>query len=227
MQRLILGIYLVFFLFSSCGDGSPKGVLSKSKMTDILVEVHVIDGYLNTLNIDSSRKIMDGYYQQAFKKFDTDSATFNRSMKAYAEDPLLMTDVYTKVNDRLLKMEKDYNQIDSIRNVTMQDSLNRVSRLMIQAQKARDLILNVQLDSTKVDHKLSMTYFLNEAGLGALSERSFYTPPAVVTPATVTSPAEKVDVQPVESLRQQEIKPDTTRAQVIPIDDKRFKPVRR
>ncbi len=221
MQRSILCIFLVFFLLSSCSDGIPKGVLSKAKMTDVLVEVHLIDGYLNTLNVDSARKVLGGYYEQTFEAFDTDSATFNKSMEFYAEDPLLMTDVYSKVNDRLVKLEKDYNRLDSIRNVIVQDSLTRVNRLIMQAQKSKDLILNVKKDSTTMDYKSFATYFLSDAGLGTLAERILYIP----TPAPALTPTPAPSTQPAEAARREEVKEDTSSVKIIPTDGRRFKPV--
>ena len=221
MQRLLFGIYLVFFLFYSCGDSLPKDVLSRSRMTDILVEVHLIDGYLNTLSADSSRRVIDGYYQQAFANLGTDSATFNRSMKYYAEDPILMADVYEKVSGRLMKMDQEYSKVDSIRNAGIQDSVRLVTHLQMLASKAHDLILNVPKEAGKLTYDAYRETFITEAGLGSLIGK--YTPAAPLVPAVEQLPEKALP--PIPMPEQEKTVADSTNMPLTPMKSPLVKPV--
>ncbi|MGJ1430508.1 DUF4296 domain-containing protein [Sphingobacterium spiritivorum] len=221
MQRLLFGIYLVFFLFYSCGDSLPKDVLSRSKMTDILVEVHLIDGYLNTLSADSSRRIIDGYYQQAFTNYGTDSATFNRSMKYYSEDPILMGEVYDKVSARLMKMDQEYSKIDSVRNAGIQDSVRRVTHLQTLASKAHDLIMNVPKEISKLTYEAYRESFITEAGLGSLIGK--YTPAVPMVPAVEQIPEKTLP--PIPMPVEEKAVGDSTDMPLTPMKSPLVKPV--
>ena len=72
----VIGIIL---LFSAC-NGRPKGVLNSSEMTDILVEMHKLDGSLDAKGLlynQAGEK--DKYYKSILEKYETTQAEFDSS----------------------------------------------------------------------------------------------------------------------------------------------------
>ncbi|MFD2554968.1 DUF4296 domain-containing protein [Sphingobacterium tabacisoli] len=195
MQRLYFTIILLFFLFSSCSKQKPKGILSEKEMTELMTEVSLIDAYLNTLPIDSGRKVMPVLYNHAFEKFKLDSVSFIQNLDYYLGSPLLTEKIYTNINTALSEKDKVYQREDSIRNVAVQDSMQRVVRLQRYTAMMKEMISNVHRDTTAYTYVLSGTDFLTKAEL-QLNAYGIQVP--VITP-----PA------PVEPKEEQEVKADT------------------
>jgi hypothetical protein len=129
MQRLLYSIFISFFLILSCAKSKPSGVLSESKITEVLTEVSLVDGYLNSLPSDSAKRVMPVLYDKIFKKYDLDSATFVKNLDFYFGNPNLTDKIYTNVNSKLSNYEREFHVEDSIRNAIQQDSMNRVHYL--------------------------------------------------------------------------------------------------
>lgn len=125
MQRLLYSIFISFFLILSCAKSKPKDIISESKMTEVLTQVSILDGYLNTLPSDSAKKVMPVLYEKIFKQFDLDSARFVRNLDYYFADPNLTEKIYSNVSKELTVYDRKFNAEDSIRQVFVQDSLNR------------------------------------------------------------------------------------------------------
>lgn len=126
MQRLLYSIFISFFLILSCAKSKPSGVVSESKITEILTEVSIVDGYLNTLPSDSAKKVMPVLYDKIFDKYDIDSATFVKNLDFYFGNPNLTDKIYGDINKNLSKYEREFHVEDSIRNAKQQDSMQRV-----------------------------------------------------------------------------------------------------
>lgn len=126
MQRLLYSIFLSFFIFISCSKRKPDGILSESKIIDVLTEVSLVDGYLNTIPNDSSQRMMPALYDVIFKKYKIDSATFVKNLDFYFADPNLTEKIYLVVNDNLNKYDRTYAIQDSIQMAFRQDSIGRV-----------------------------------------------------------------------------------------------------
>ncbi|HLS38581.1 MAG TPA: DUF4296 domain-containing protein [Sphingobacterium bovisgrunnientis] len=129
MQRLLYSIFISFFLILSCAKSKPSGVLSESKITEVLTEVSLVDGYLNTLPSDSAKRVMPVLYDKIFEKYDLDSATFVKNLDFYFGNPNLTDKIYTNVSSKLSSYEREIHLEDSIRNAFQQDSMNRVHYL--------------------------------------------------------------------------------------------------
>lgn len=129
MQRLLYSIFISFFLILSCAKSKPSGVVSESKITEVLTEVSLVDGYLNTLPSDSAKRVMPVLYDKIFEKYDLDSATFVKNLDFYFGNPNLTDKIYTNVNSKLSSYEREIHLEDSIRNAFQQDSMNRVHYL--------------------------------------------------------------------------------------------------
>ncbi|MGN0002649.1 MAG: DUF4296 domain-containing protein [Sphingobacterium composti] len=127
MQRLLYSIFISFFLILSCAKSKPSGVVSESKITEVLTEVSLLDGYLNSLPSDSAKRVMPVLYDKIFQKYKLDSATFVKNLDFYFGNPNLTDKIYTVVNNNLSKLERDFHVEDSVRNARQQDSMNRIN----------------------------------------------------------------------------------------------------
>ena len=125
MQRLLYSIFISFFLILSCAKSKPKDIISERKMTEVLTKVSIVDGYLNTLPSDSAMKVMPVMYEKIFAEFGLDSNKFVRNLDYYFADPNLTDKLYLNVGNKLQEYDRKINREDSIRQVFVQDSINR------------------------------------------------------------------------------------------------------
>lgn len=165
MQRLLLIIFASFFLGISCKKSVPEGIMSRSEMTDMMVEIHLIDGYLNGLNVDSARKVIDGLYGQVFEKHGIDSSLFKKNIAYYLGDPDVAKTLYDEVNKNLTKYEAGYRTEDSIRNVFVMDSMRTVQRFTKLKDEGEKMILKGKEFGEVYTYKNAATRFMEQAGL--------------------------------------------------------------
>jgi len=149
MKRLFFIIVALFFLVASCSKSKPDGILSDKKMSELMTEVYILDSYLNTLPIDSGRKVMPVLYQGIFDKYDMDSTLFEKNVAYYYGNPVELEKVNTSAKDILTKYQKESTRTDSIEQARVRDSVNTVMHLQQWASEMRELILNVHLDTTE------------------------------------------------------------------------------
>ncbi len=116
-----------FFIFAgvialsllSC-DGRPKNVLNKDDMTNILFEMHKLDGSLIAKNIyyvQNSEK--EEYYKSILDKYNTTQADFDSSLIWYSKNPKKFEKIYETVYQQLTQLDEDikkgkYHPVDSI-----------------------------------------------------------------------------------------------------------------
>jgi hypothetical protein len=113
-EKIFILFCLSLFLFSCQQDKTPKGIIEKDKMINVMVDFQITDSYLNQIpNQDTMKMQAHTRYNYIFKKYDIDSATFSRSLN---------------------KMESTVRMKDSLTNVkrVKADSLERV-RIMKNA----------------------------------------------------------------------------------------------
>lgn len=184
MQRLILIILSSFFLIS-CNRSKPQGVLSEKAMVDLMTDVHLLDGYLNTLPVDSTRKVIVNLYEEVFEKYDIDSVRFKENIAYYLGNPIVSKELYAEVIKKINGYEDDYRRADSLRNAQVSDSIRVVQRYERLKEDARRLILAVELDSIPLTYRVHQDDFMNAAGLQAIQT---YQPtlPIATSPEPVT-----------------------------------------
>lgn len=103
MKRLLLPVLVSIFMLS-CDSGTPKGVLPKPEMKAVLKDMHLADAYLSTLDPgDSSQQIATGYYRFIFKKHHTDLKAFEKSLRYYATNPVVLDSMYSQISAELRK----------------------------------------------------------------------------------------------------------------------------
>lgn len=165
MQRLLLIIFASFFFCISCRKSTAEGILPTDKLVDLLVEVHLVDGYLNGLQIDSSRRVIDDLYGKVFAKNGIDSVVFKQNMDYYLGNPTMAKEIYAQVSKRLTDMERSYIVEDSIQNAIVTDSLMRAQHYTRLKDEAHRLILDVPKGVLPLDYKNAADDFIKRTGL--------------------------------------------------------------
>ena len=110
MKYSIIAILFVLITISSC---SERKVISKSKMTNILLEMHIADAMRNRgdiFNINPAYRRTDSVaiYGPIFEKYGYNIDDFNHSVNYYAGKPQVMKEMYVEVISRLKNMRDEY-----------------------------------------------------------------------------------------------------------------------
>ena len=101
MRRLTSYIILLTsFIFLSCSPSRPRGILSKQKMTDVLVDYHLAQGMAET-QAGSADIARYKYIQAVFKKHRITEAVFDSSMIYYSGRAEEFTHIYDNVVTRV------------------------------------------------------------------------------------------------------------------------------
>ena len=104
MNRLLLLVSFCF-LFLSCSN-RPKDVLKAKELTDILVELHTLDGIFATdgyHNLPVAEK--NKYYKSVLRKYHINQAQFDSTLVWYSRDPKKLEKIYVRVINRLTEEE--------------------------------------------------------------------------------------------------------------------------
>lgn len=100
----VLGIIL---LLTAC-EGRPKGVLSQSKMTNVLTDLHKLDGYLAEKGFQYGHyPEKTPYYNFILKKHGITEAEFDSSLVWYTKNPKTFDKIYANVLIQLTNQEND------------------------------------------------------------------------------------------------------------------------
>jgi len=222
MQGMVIAWIALFFCTSCGGEKIPAGVVSPKQMPAILVDMHLADGQLASLPIDSARMRRDGYYEAVFERHHIDSTTFRQSVEFYSSRPYLMNEFYTDVEKRLnalnlaeqQRVEKKYEaqrRTDSIRNARLTDSLRRIERDSLDFKRKRYLLFLNAPDSLygkpdSVTYQLLRERMLEAIGLknniGVSSQKSPVLPakpPVIPKPSTSEPPRPRL--RPFEKIK--------------------------
>lgn len=155
MKYLVYIIFTTFFFLFSCAKQRPKGVLSESDAVDLFTEVALVDAYLQSLPLDSGRRVLPVLYDNLFNQFGIDSNQFKLNVDYYYGNPLLTEKIYSTVSQNLLEKEKIFRSEDSVRNIQLQDSIRYISRLQKLHSDRVNNILNHVKDTTSYTFKLN------------------------------------------------------------------------
>jgi hypothetical protein len=111
------------FLFSCRGDKTSDGIINNKQMTDLLTEVHLIDGRMYGIfqSQDSLNKYGTSRYDALFKRYHTDSAQFRKSFRYYATKPTELQKMYDQI---LLNLKQKTDSLNKVQRKT--DSLSRL-----------------------------------------------------------------------------------------------------
>ncbi len=105
--------FILFFLMMlqiSCGNKAsyaPSGIISKSKMVDIFVDVHLAEAAADNHALTASQinSLMALRYDSLFRKNETTFMEFKTSYDYYAAHPAEIADIYDEVVNKLTTLE--------------------------------------------------------------------------------------------------------------------------
>lgn len=96
--------FLLSLTFPSCqSDDKPSYVLGKDKMVPLLIDLHLVEAYVNS-NYPMSDSAKYIYYKMEDSTFNArgiDRPVFDSSMAYYKRNIKLMDDIYISVVDSL------------------------------------------------------------------------------------------------------------------------------
>lgn len=109
-SRRLFVIALVLLSFTACVDKSvdvPEGYISKEKMVDIMVDIHLVEGARSgNLLLGDTNKLPD-YYARIYEKYDLTEAEFKTNFNWYTQHPKELKAVYEEVIVELSKLEEE------------------------------------------------------------------------------------------------------------------------
>jgi hypothetical protein len=98
----------VFMMLLSCKQEKlPAGIIEKEKMINLLVDMQIVDAYLNQVaNVDTMLLQAKSRYTYIFKKHAIDSVKFSRSLNYYSLRSIELNEMYQTVIDSLEHMKE-------------------------------------------------------------------------------------------------------------------------
>lgn len=141
-MKRFLGILLVIIFFVACGKSRPKDIFPEQKMIDILFDLHLADGYINSYPTDSLEKKKMNPYLSIYQKYGTDSAEVRKNLDYYVAHPQDMENVYAQISKRLK------NEEETIQNLAVSKQREIFKQDSIAKKRVADSIHLVQRDST-------------------------------------------------------------------------------
>ena len=102
---LSTAIVLVMLLFSC--ETKPKFIIPEDEMIDILVDIHISDGILNTESFpyDNLPLRPENFYKNVLAKYQIDRPTFDSALSQYSQNRTLYIAMYDKVIEKLRTRE--------------------------------------------------------------------------------------------------------------------------
>lgn len=127
IHRFIL-IIVLFIGLIAC-NSRPKGVINEKDMTNILTEIHKLDGILLEKGYQFGNSVeKQQYYFFILKKYDVTQAEFDSSLVWYNKNPKKFEVIYDNVLLKLTDFENEvksnkYHPIDSIELAKRKDDV--------------------------------------------------------------------------------------------------------
>lgn len=116
-----MAISIIIF---GCKDKLPKGIIEAERLQKILYDIHVVDGYISSVpGQDSARKVAASYYKGIYKKFNTDSAQYNRSLNYYYAHPKELSEIYANISKEIGAQKRAMEKIDSVKQAKLKKAV--------------------------------------------------------------------------------------------------------
>ena len=150
MQRLFISSFLLIFLVSLCGcHRTPKGVLSRTQMENVLVEMHIAEAITDEYPAQyRTPEMRQQLLQGVFNKYGVTKAQFDTSLVYYGAN----LDVYMKIYDKVsARLEEEQNSLAELLQLYQKSLLTPEGDSVDIWSKKPQLILNpVLLSSTDI-----------------------------------------------------------------------------
>jgi hypothetical protein len=113
MNRIICVLLVLLLFNTSCNEdmtGKPPHLISRDKMVDILVDIHLSDAAFQTRrysNTQLNAYTESDFYYSILKKHHLVDSVFEISLLYYSSKPKEFEKIYTRVINRLTVLEQD------------------------------------------------------------------------------------------------------------------------
>ena len=139
-MKIFFILIVACVLLNACKPGIPKEIIQPDQMQKILYDLHLVDGYINSIPLqDSAKRVAAAYYKGVYKKFGIDSVTYSKSMDFYYANPEIMNAMYVKLEAELkknkVKVEKLHNLAIEKLKKKRQDSIKADSIKQVAKKK--------------------------------------------------------------------------------------------
>ena len=151
---LLIGI-VASLIFWSC-NGRPAGVLNKNDMTNILFEMHKLDGSLDVKGLSyGSNREKDNYYKSILEKYNITQAEFDSSLIWYTKNPKQFERIYEGVNVQLTKLQEDvkkgkFHPVDSMELLKLKIELWNKSQKYVFTKDSSRTKLNFEIKNSSL-----------------------------------------------------------------------------
>ncbi len=107
MNRFFILIVLALSLQCCTREEGDRPEIKKDKLVDVLVDIHLTDGYLSITGyrIDRDREKIEGAYGYVLDKYGITPKQFLNTMKYYSNHVSDYENIYNSVIEKLTKME--------------------------------------------------------------------------------------------------------------------------
>jgi hypothetical protein len=127
--------FSVLIFLAACKEAkTPNGIIQQARMTDLLTEIHIVDGSMyNVMQLpDTLYKYGSNKYLAMFKKYHTDSIQFKKSFKYYSSNPELMQSIYEQITKNIKTKSDSVTKLNNAQvakdNKRKTDSLNKLPK---------------------------------------------------------------------------------------------------
>lgn len=177
----VLSLAIVLLLLPAC---RPKGVLTRSQMEDVLVDIHAAEGVLEEAGLAYGHdEAQRAYYNVVLRKHHITQEQFDSSLVWYTAHPQVFDKIYPKVQDRLtarmteFDRECDYQteQAVRLREMTAMEEMQDSAILHIQSIIPEEAVLVSKYDNPlfrPMQHDSCMVDTIAE--LDTIHEQTFF-----------------------------------------------------
>lgn len=156
--------FMLLLLLLSCKPKAPKGVLSQSKMEDILYDYHMAQALSAQVSADSSDFYGRLYQQSVFQKYGISSHDFDRSMQYYERHTDQLKKIYKNLTERFGGNANDESMPNNLlaQSAEKGDTMSvwrGASSILLSSQGVNRFVYIQRADtSLQAGDRLQMTY---------------------------------------------------------------------
>lgn len=138
--------FILILLLLGCEENvnykAPKDLISKSEMTDLLYDMHLVVGTSNVQNIYLEKN--RNYMSLIYEKYGIDSIQFAESNMYYTSQIQEYEEIFEEVERRMKVLKEHYEaKMDSIMGVEMTER---------KAKERQDSIMKAQMKNQKIQN---------------------------------------------------------------------------
>ena len=115
VKYLFFSVMLFFIL--SCSNNADRDIIAPDKMADILFDISLAEGYVETFVLKDTSLLKDSVFQKEINKVlqihGTTPSSFSESYRYYIQRPLIFKEIMDSTNARAMRRKEDAIRIDN------------------------------------------------------------------------------------------------------------------